>query len=502
MTYDVIVPTSGRASLGALLSALGTGAGSLPERIIVVDDRPDAAASQPLPLGELPPEIAPRLEVVRGPGRGPAAARNEGWRRSGAEWIAFLDDDVLPAPGWRESLTNDVSPLSSRVAASQGRILVPLPGARQPTDWERNTAGLESARWATADMAYRRDVLSEVGGFDERFPRAYREDADLALRVLDAGYEMTLGRRTVKHPVRPAGWLASLRVQAGNADDALMRAKHGSGWRERAGAPRGRLRRHALVTGAGAAAVGALAAGRRGAAAGFAALWLAGTAEFAWSRIAPGPRTLAEVVKMAVTSALIPPAAAWHRARGELRARRRAGAEAVLLDRDGTLIVDVPYNGDPEQVRAIPGAREALERLRRAGVPLAMVSNQSGVGRGLIEEADVAAVNRRVEELLGPLGPWLICPHTPDDGCECRKPGPGLVLQAAERLGVPAERCVLIGDIGADVDAARAAGARSVLVPTPRTRPEEVAAAPVTARTLGEAVELALDSTATEVRHG
>jgi histidinol-phosphate phosphatase family protein len=351
-------------------------------------------------------------------------------------------------------------------------------------------------------MAYRRDVLAEVGGFDERFPRAYREDADLALRVLDAGYEMTLGRRTVKHPVRPAGWLASLRVQAGNADDALMRAKHGSGWRERAGAPRGRLRRHALVTGAGVAAVCALAAGRRGAAAGFAALWLAGTAEFAWSRIAPGPRTPAEVVKMAVTSALIPPAAAWHRARGELRAHRRAGAEAVLLDRDGTLIVDVPYNGDPEQVRAIPGAREALERLRRAGVPLAMVSNQSGVGRGLIEEADVAAVNRRVEELLGPLGPWLICPHTPDDGCECRKPGPGLVLQAAERLGVPAERCVLIGDIGADVDAARAAGARSVLVPTPRTRPEEVAAAPVTARTLGEAVELALYSTATEVRHG
>jgi histidinol-phosphate phosphatase family protein len=205
---------------------------------------------------------------------------------------------------------------------------------------------------------------------------------------------------------------------------------------------------------------------------------------------------------MAVTSALIPPAAAWHRARGELRARRRAGAEAVLLDRDGTLIVDVPYNGDPERVRAMPGAREALERVRRAGVPLAMVSNQSGVGRGLIEEADVAAVNRRVEELLGPLGPWLICPHTPDDGCECRKPGPGLVLQAAERLGVPAERCVLIGDIGADVDAARAAGARSVLVPTPRTRPEEVDAAPLTARTLGEAVELALDFTATEARPG
>jgi histidinol-phosphate phosphatase family protein len=502
MTYDVIVPTSGRESLGALLSALGAGAGPLPERLIVVDDRPEADASRPLPLGEPPPHVAERLEVIRGPNRGPAAARNEGWRRAGSEWIAFLDDDVLPAPGWRESLANDVSPVSSRVAASQGRILVPLPGFRRPTDWERNTAGLESARWATADMAYRRAALAEVGGFDERFPRAYREDADLALRVLDAGYDIELGRRTVEHPVRPAGWMTSLRVQAGNADDALMRAKHGPGWRERAGAPRGRLRRHALVTGAGVAALGALAVGRRRTAASFAALWLAGSAEFASARVASGPRTPSEVATMAVTSALIPPAAAWHRARGELRVRRRARPEAVLLDRDGTLIADVPYNGDPARVRPMPGARLALERLRRAGVPLAMVSNQSGVGRGLIDEDEVAAVNRRVEELLGPIGPWLICPHVPEDGCGCRKPEPGLVLQAAERLGVPAERCLLIGDIGADVDAARAAGARSVLVPTPRTRPDEVAAAQLTAASLAEAVELALGSSARKKTHG
>jgi histidinol-phosphate phosphatase family protein len=496
MRYQVIIPSAGRESLVALLDALGAGPGPLPQKVIVVDDRAAATVSGPLRLGEPPARLAERIELVRGPGRGPAAARNAGWRRAESEWVAFLDDDVLPLPGWREALAKDVSSLSSRVAASQGLVAVPLPADRPPTDWERNTAGLESARWATADMAYRRSALAAVGGFDERFPRAYREDADLALRVLEAGYEIEVGRRTVLHPVRPADRLVSLRMQAGNADDALMRAKHGRRWRERAGAPRGRLRRHALISAAGAVAPVAVAAGRPRAAAGLAALWLAGVAELAWARIAPGPRNAGELATMVLTSALIPPAATWHRVRGELARRRRSTAlpEAVLLDRDGTLIFDVPYNGDPSRVRAMPGAREALDRLRSAGVPLAVVSNQSGVGRGLIAEHEVRAVNRRVEELLGPLGPWLVCPHAPHDGCDCRKPQPGLVLAAAERLGVRAERCVLIGDIGADVDAARAAGARAVLVPTPQTRPEEVAAAPLTAGTLGDAVELALAS--------
>ena len=163
---------------------------------------------------------------------------------------------------------------------------------------------------------------------------------------------------------------------------------------------------------------------------------------------------------------------------------------AVLLDRDGTLVVDVPYNGDPAQVRPVPGAAEALARLREAGIPLALVSNQSGVARGLLTVAQVEEVNRRLEELVGPLGPWLICPHGPDDGCSCRKPAPGLVLAAAAALGVDPADCVLIGDIGADMGAARAAGARGILVPTPVTRPQEVLEAPEVADTLEDAVDL------------
>jgi len=165
---------------------------------------------------------------------------------------------------------------------------------------------------------------------------------------------------------------------------------------------------------------------------------------------------------------------------------------AVLFDRDGTLVRDVPYNGDPARVEPMPGAREALDRLREAGIAVGVVSNQSGVGRGLVTMDEVEAVNRRVDELLGPLEPWAVCPHAPDDGCACRKPEPGLIRGAADALGLAPERCAVVGDIGSDVEAAQAAGARAVLVPTPRTRPEEVDAAPEVAGDLGEAVELLL----------
>ncbi|HEX2030135.1 MAG TPA: HAD-IIIA family hydrolase [Actinomycetota bacterium] len=503
--YDVVVPTVGRESLGRLLEALARASGPPPGRVIVVDDRPGGG---PLPRGA---SSALSITTLRGRAAGPAAARNVGWRAASAPWVAFLDDDVVPEPDWPARLVEDLARAAPEVAGVQGRITVPLPARRRPTDWERNVAGLESARWPTADMAYRRSVLEEVGGFDERFPRAYREDADLALRVLAAGYRLEVGSRRVLHPVRPADGWVSLRLQAGNRDDVLMRALHGPGWRARAGAPRGRLRQHLATTAAGVLAVAALAGRRHRLSAALALAWAAATLELAWHRIGPGPRTRDEVVHMLATSALLPAVATGHALAGVLRrpsvlrspgasARRasgRAGANgpspaAVLLDRDGTIVVDVPYNGDPGRVVPVPGARRALDRLRSAGLALAVVSNQSAVGRGLISEDQLRAVNRRIEDVLGPLGHWVVCPHAPRDGCGCRKPAPGLVLDAARRLGVPPERCVVIGDTGADVDAARAVGARAILVPTAATRPEEVAAAPAVARTLEEAVDLVL----------
>lgn len=164
----------------------------------------------------------------------------------------------------------------------------------------------------------------------------------------------------------------------------------------------------------------------------------------------------------------------------------------VLFDRDGTLVEDVPYNGDPVAVRPMSAARDALDRLRAAGLSLGVVSNQSGIAGGLLTHEQVRRVDDRVTELLGPFDDWQVCPHGPGDGCPCRKPRPGLVLAAAARLGVAPEALAVVGDIGADVEAAAAAGARSVLVPTSATRRREVLAAPVVAADLSAAVELLL----------
>jgi len=163
---------------------------------------------------------------------------------------------------------------------------------------------------------------------------------------------------------------------------------------------------------------------------------------------------------------------------------------AVLFDRDGTLIADVPYNGDPSRVSPLPGAERALARLRGLGIPAGVVTNQSGVARGLLTMEQVRRVNAEVERRLGPFAVWCVCPHGSDDGCACRKPAPGLVRAAAARLEVATTDVVVIGDIGSDVDAALAAGARPVLVPTERTRRDEVERAPEVAADLPAALEL------------
>ncbi|MBO0870702.1 MAG: glycosyltransferase, partial [Micromonosporaceae bacterium] len=226
---SIVVPTLGRSTLDRLLEVLN---GQLP------------TATQPV-----------EIIVVRDESRrGPAAARNQGWRAARYPWIAFLDDDVVPGPDWLALLGKDLSQ-PEQVGGVQGRLWVPLPAHRPPDDWEACTAGLARARWTTADMAYRRAALLSVGGFDERFPRAYREDAELAFRVSGQGWRLVRGERVCSHPVRPEGPWVSLRTQRGNADDALLRRLYGHRWRSLLGIPSGRRRRHALVVASGVAAV-------------------------------------------------------------------------------------------------------------------------------------------------------------------------------------------------------------------------------------------------------
>jgi histidinol-phosphate phosphatase family protein len=489
--FAIVVPTIGRQSVHRLLAELEGSAGPRPSAVILVDDRADPTPPLSVTSG-LP------VTVLRSGGRGPAAARNVGWRSTRAPWIAFLDDDVVPQSNWFDALADDLAKADIEDAVgSQAVIEVPRVGGRRATDDERRTQRLADAQWITADMAYRRSVLVAVGGFDERFPRAYREDSDLALRITQAGHGIAHGSRRCTHPVATATLMSSVRAQIGNRDNALMRRKHGRGWRAAIGDGRGRLPAHALTAAAAMTAIGAVGVGRWRIARWSATLWAALTTEFAARRFWAGPHTLVEAARMLVSSALIPAAAVMHRIRGEwtFRSARRDPPLAVLLDRDDTIIEDGPYLRDPAGVRPVPGALDALGRLREAGLLLAVVTNQSGVAKRLIAPDELVAVNAKVDAVLGPFDSWQICVHDAGDGCRCRKPAPGMVRAAADALGVDTTRCVVIGDTGADVDAALTAGADAVLVPTERTLRHEISNASARARvaaTLTEAVSLVL----------
>jgi D-glycero-D-manno-heptose 1,7-bisphosphate phosphatase len=150
--------------------------------------------------------------------------------------------------------------------------------------------------------------------------------------------------------------------------------------------------------------------------------------------------------------------------------RERALRPGILIDRDGTLIEDRDYLADPSGVQLLPGVAAAVAAVNRAGVPIAIVSNQSGIGRGYFTEEDLAAVERRVQEVLAAEGAHLDgryhCPHAPGDGCFCRKPAPGMAEQAARDLDLDLDRSVVIGDKRADVELGRAVGATAILVRT------------------------------------
>jgi D-glycero-D-manno-heptose 1,7-bisphosphate phosphatase len=146
-----------------------------------------------------------------------------------------------------------------------------------------------------------------------------------------------------------------------------------------------------------------------------------------------------------------------------------AGADpAVFFDRDGTLIDDVGYPRDPARVRLVDGAAEALARLREAGFRLVVVSNQSGIGRGLVTENEAQSVHERFVSELERHGVRLdgarYCPHAPGAGCDCRKPAPGLLLAAADDLGLDLAASFMVGDKSSDVEAGRRAGCRTILL--------------------------------------
>ena len=153
-----------------------------------------------------------------------------------------------------------------------------------------------------------------------------------------------------------------------------------------------------------------------------------------------------------------------------MESQAKTNKRYVLLDRDGTIILNMHYQKNPAITQLLPNAREGLEKLLDAGFGLVMVTNQSGVGRGLMKKEDAEAVNESVSTKLGEGRKWFdavyYCPHVEEDGCDCRKPLPGMALQAAKELSFSLGDAFVVGDREADINLGKAIGSRTVLVRT------------------------------------
>lgn len=304
------------ALLRRCLAALVAQQGIAPDRyeIVVVDDgctddTRDEVASFARATGGAPP-----VRYLRPEGnRGPAAARNRGWRAAHAPVIAFTDDDTVPDARW---LAEALAALEPGLMALSGRVVVPVDGP--PTDHARMTQGLETAEFVTANAIVRRRALEEIGGFDERFKRAWREDSDLHFALLERyGAVGRAAAAIVVHPVRPARWGISLGQQENVYYDALLYRKHPRLYLQRI--RRAPPWRYLAIVVATVAAAGAGLAGRPLAAAALAAIALALCLSFAWRRLRGASRAPSHVLEMLVTSLAIPYLAVFWRLRGAWR---------------------------------------------------------------------------------------------------------------------------------------------------------------------------------------
>jgi len=147
-----------------------------------------------------------------------------------------------------------------------------------------------------------------------------------------------------------------------------------------------------------------------------------------------------------------------------------ASSRAVFLDRDGTIMEDTNYVGDVSRVILIPSAAPALKQLHDAGYRLFIVTNQSGVGRGYFTHEAVAEIHAHLDEYFARSGVqfdrYYICPHHPEDNCDCRKPKTKFLLEAAHEYGLDLRRCYMIGDRASDIQTGTAAGTKTILVLT------------------------------------
>lgn len=248
--------------------------------------------------------------------QGPAAARNAGWQASSSEVIAFTDDDCIPDPRW---LDQGVGALDRTGAdALGGRIIVPIPP--DPTDYELDASGLERAEFATANAFCRREALLAVGGFDERFTQAWREDSDLQFALITAGFVVAFAPEAiVVHPVRVGRWGISLAQQRKSRFEALLYRNFPALYRTRisSGPPWSYYASVLALT----VALISVASGSWVVAAVALGAWLGLTARFSASRLRRTSKRPGHVAEMVVTSALIPPLSIFWRIQGAIAHR-------------------------------------------------------------------------------------------------------------------------------------------------------------------------------------
>ena len=316
MRVSVVVPTYRRPDLLArCLAALVRQKFPADECEVIVAD--DGAEEQAKQLVQSQVSDGVRLQYVAVTGcHGPAAARNAGWKAARGEIIAFTDDDCIPDSGW---LAAGIAQFDdAEIVAVTGQTIVPLPP--NPTDYDRNAAGLEASEFITANCFCRREALASVGGFDEAFTTAWREDSDLHFRLLDTGRRVVRAPAAVViHPVRPAPWGASLKEQRKAMFDALLFRKHPERFRERI-FPRCPWQYYGI---AGSAIVAALAAilGYWLAAVVAGGMWMLLTLELILRRLRRTSHAPAHVAEMVVTSVAIPFLSIFWRLVGAVRFR-------------------------------------------------------------------------------------------------------------------------------------------------------------------------------------
>ncbi len=273
-----------------------------------------------------------RYVAMNGCAHGPAAARNAGWQAAHGEIIAFTDDDCIPAPQW---LRAGVEAFTAHVIGVAGRLVMPL--RPMPTDYELNAAHLAHSEFITANCFYRRACLAAVGGFDERFSAAWREDSDLfftlckrssatsqvpemenAVAPLEGTFAYA-SEAVVVHPVRPARWGISLSQQRKSMFNALLYKKHPDLYRQKVqAAPPWR---YYGIVGVLLVCIGGMLGQQPYLAFGAACLWLLLTGCFCLQRLRKTSRQSGHVAEMLITSALIPPLAIFWRLYGAIKFR-------------------------------------------------------------------------------------------------------------------------------------------------------------------------------------